>query len=154
MQPITSRHDERYKQLNGCHIQVLHIFLIKFHIENILFRVTVWKIWILQDWNKFCHFSENRNRTETFLTEVKLDSGADAWGQLAGRALLLECLTSGSRLSEPAKESKKVLLRAKPRNRTQDLVERGTTLRPPWYWIGFDQIWKPDIILIKAKRLT
>jgi hypothetical protein len=88
---------------------------------------------------EFCKIGTNSaifqktDRTETFLTEVKLDSGADVWAQLAGRALLLECLTSGSRLSEPAKESKKVLLRAKPRNRTQDLVERGTTLRPPWY---------------------
>jgi hypothetical protein len=33
MQPITLRHDARCKQGYECHIQILHNFLIKFHIK-------------------------------------------------------------------------------------------------------------------------
>jgi hypothetical protein len=40
MQTTTSCHDARCKQIYRCHIQILQIFLIKIHMENILFWVT------------------------------------------------------------------------------------------------------------------
>jgi hypothetical protein len=45
MQTTTRRYDVRCKQAYEWHIQILHIFLINFHIKYFLFWVTVRKIW-------------------------------------------------------------------------------------------------------------
>jgi hypothetical protein len=43
------------------------------------------KIWFMQDWSKFSHFSENRNRTRTFLTQ-RWDGEVDPRDRGADRA--------------------------------------------------------------------
>jgi hypothetical protein len=62
MQTITSQHDARCKQTYGCHIQILHIFLINFYIKHLLFQITVWEIWIKQDWHICRNFRKQKKK--------------------------------------------------------------------------------------------
>jgi hypothetical protein len=80
MQTTITRHDARCKQRYECHIQILHIFLINFHIKYFLFRVTVWKIWILQDLDTCSNFQQNRENLGLLSPRCSLARVADRRG--------------------------------------------------------------------------
>jgi hypothetical protein len=75
MQAITSQYDARCKQVYEGHIQIVHIFLINFHIKYFVFRLTNQKLLILQDSIIFCQFLKNREIGETFLTKGNASLG-------------------------------------------------------------------------------
>jgi hypothetical protein len=62
IQITTSLHDARCKQVYRCHIQILCIFLINFHIKYFLFRVMDQKIWIYQDLHICRNFRKQRKK--------------------------------------------------------------------------------------------
>jgi hypothetical protein len=150
VQTITSWQDARCKQAYEWHIQILHIFLIQKHIKHFLFRVTNQKIWILQDWNKFCHFSEKTEiEPGTFLTQ----RWASRRGWSAGPGVLMWLLTrQGSRggasfdwrarpTCQIGKRESKRWGFALDRIRTNDLVMPGkerTSWVTDWIWIVYD----------------
>jgi hypothetical protein len=90
MQTTTSLHDARCKQRYECHIRILQIFLINFHIKYILFRDTVWKIRILQVCTLAAILEQKRRRPGIFSPRCLLAAVADRRGQSADAACWLE----------------------------------------------------------------